>query len=224
MMSLFTGKFYDFYIHSFPEGADSVTKLAFAAKNYGYAGLTIVNSPITEQDRENKPQDFSLHTGIEISGKPSRIRSELQKHKGKKDIFIVKGGDEELNRAAVEKEGLDVLLQPVQFNHVLAKFASDNSIALGFDIGSIFRTRGEDRIRSLMIMRRNLAYARKYHVGMILTSNAYSHYDLRPPREMSALAGLFGMTAREAVGAMSAAFLDILKRKSRDYIQEGIEI
>jgi RNase P/RNase MRP subunit p30 len=41
---------------------------------------------------------------------------------------------------------------------------------------------------------------------------------------MAALASLFGMTEEEAVGAMSAAPLDILRRKSPDYIQEGIEI
>lgn len=219
-MSLFDSRFYDLYIH--PGGSSQIARIAFEAQRFGYSGIAIINSSIN--DRDGMPLDFSIYRGIGISCRPSRLREEIKKHKGGIEILTVLGGDEELNRAAVESEGLDILMQPAQFNNVLAKAASDNSVAIGFDLGSLIRLRGEARVRELIIMRINLKHARKYELSMILTSNAQSIYDIRSPREMAALAGLFGMAKEEAVNAMSAAPLAIIKRKNPDYIQEGIEI
>jgi ribonuclease P/MRP protein subunit RPP1 len=215
-MSLFDSKFYDFNIH--PDGS-SITELALEAKKLGYSGIAVINSIIP--DKEALPENFSIYRYVELSGR--RIREEIKKHKGS-DILTVTGGDESLNRAAVETEGLDILMQPAQFNNVLAKAAFDNSIALGFNLGSIIHLRGDARVRELSIMRATLKHARKYNLPMLLTGNAHSIYDLRAPREMAALAGIFGMTPMEAVEAMSAAPLEILRRKSPEYIQEGVEI
>jgi ribonuclease P/MRP protein subunit RPP1 len=215
-MSLFDTKFYDFNIHP---SDSSIAELAFEAKRLGYSGIAVINSTIP--DKETLPENFSIHRCVEFSGK--KIREEIKKHKGS-DILTVVGGDESLNRAAVETEGLDILLQPVQFNNVLAKAASDNSTAIGFNLGSLIHLRWEARVRELSIMRKNLKHARKYNLLMILTCNAHSIYDLRSPRELAALAGLFGMAKEEAVEAMSESPCAILRRKSPEYIQEGIEI
>ncbi len=217
-MSLFDASFYDFNIHP---SDSSLTELALEAKRLGYSGIAIINSTIPE--KEVLPENFSIYRGIEISARPSRLREEIKKHKGS-DILTVIGGDESQNRAAVETEGLDILMQPAQFNNVLAKAAFDNSIAIGFNLGSLIHLRGEARVRELMLMKANLKHARKYKLSMILTSSARSIYDLRSPREMAALGGLFGMTREEAVEAMSAAPLGILRRKSPEYVQEGVEI
>ncbi len=219
-MSLFNSRFYDLIIH--PEGSGSIARMAFEAQRFGYSGIAVINTQVP--DKETIPPDFSIYSGIEISCKPSRLREEIKKHKNSSDILIVSGGDEEFNRAAVETEGLDILLQPAQFNNVMAKAASDNSVAIGFNMGSIIRLRGDARVQELIKMRKNLKHARKYDVSMILTGNAHSIYDLRSPREMAALSGLFGMTPKEAVDAMSVAPLGILKRKSPEHIQEGVEI
>ncbi|MCZ7356498.1 MAG: ribonuclease P protein component 3 [Candidatus Methanoperedens sp.] len=221
-MSLFDARFYDFNLHPVPDSRDSITGLAFEARRLGYSGIAITNSTV---NLETVPEqdDFSIYSAAEISCKPSKLRDEIRKCKEGR-ILIARNGDEEFNRAAVETDELDILLQPARFNNVLAKTAADNSIALGFNIGSIIRTRGETRTREFTIMRNNLKHARKYDMKMILASDAYSHYDLRSPREMSALAGIFGMTPDEAVNAMSATPLEILKRKSLDYIQAGVEL
>ncbi|MCX9011726.1 MAG: ribonuclease P protein component 3 [Candidatus Methanoperedens sp.] len=218
-MSLFEARFYEFNVH-LPPDADSLTRFALEAKRYGYSGIAVSNLEIDG----NIPQGFSIYSAVEVSGKPSKLRDEVKRYRGSGDILIARGGDEEFNRAAVETAGLDILLQPAKFNHVLAKAAYDNSITLGFNAGSIIRLRGEARIRELRTMRANLKFARKYEVAMLLTCSPNSIYDLRSPREAAALASLFGMTETEAVRAMSAVPLDILKRKSPDYIQEGVEI
>ena len=216
-MSQFDSKFYDFLTHP-----DSPGQMAAEAKRYGFSGIVVTNSKINEDIL--LPDDFSIYKGIEIQAKPSRIREEIKKLKNSNLISIVRGGEEEINRAALESAGLDILLQPLEFNNVLAKAASDNSIAIGFNLGSLIKLKGDARIRELNYMRINVKHARKYKLKMILTSDPGSVYDLRSPREMVAISSLFGMTQSEAIDAMSATPLDILRSKSPFYIQEGIEI
>lgn len=216
-MSQFDSKFYDFFTHP-----DSPGQMAAEAKRYGYSGIVVTNSKINEGIL--LPDDFSIYKGIEIQAKPSSIREEIKKLRNSNLISIVRGGEEEINRAAVESAGLDILLQPLEFNNVLAKAASDNSIAIGFNLGSLIKLKGDARIREMNYMRTNIKHARKYNLEMILTSDPDSVYDLRSPREMAALSSLFGMTQSEAVDAMSSNPIGILRRKSSNYIQEGIEI
>jgi ribonuclease P/MRP protein subunit RPP1 len=227
-MSLFNANFFDLIVHALPEGSDSITRLAIAAKKLGYSGIAIIDTMNNEHMKKDNnvylPYDFSLLYGIGIVCKPSKVRDEVGRNKEGSGLVVIKGADEETNRAALETPGVDILLQPLQFNNVLAKIAYDNSVSICFDLGSLIFKNGEDRANELIIMRTNLKHARKYDVPMILTANSYSHHDLRSPREMAAIAGLFGMTEKEAVDAMSRVPLDIIRRKSPDYIQEGIEI
>ena len=216
-MSQFGSKFYDFYTHP-----DNTSFMAEVGKRYGYSGIAVVGHGTNEKTILH--EDFSIYRGVVIQAKPSRIREEIKKFRGSGHILIVNGGDEELNRAAVETEGLDILMHPLEFNNVLAKAASNNSVSIGFNLGLLIRLRGEARGRELKTIRINLKHARKYKLQLILTSDAHSIYDLRAPREMVAISSLFGMTEKEAVDAMSAAPLNILRRKGPDYIQEGIEI
>lgn len=215
-MSQFDSKFYDFFTHP-----DSPEPMVTLAKKYGYSGIVVTNLKVNDIIL---PDDFSIYRGVEIRTKPSRIREEIKKHMDSNLISIVRGGEEDINRASVESDGLDILLQPSEFNNVLAKAASDNSIAIGFNLGLLIRQKGDARIRELKDMRIILKHARKYKLKMILTSDSSSVYDLRTPREMVAISSLFGMTPSEAIDAMSATPESILRRKSPDYIKEGIEI
>jgi ribonuclease P/MRP protein subunit RPP1 len=62
-------------------------------------------------------------------------------------------------------------------------------------------------------MRENLKLARRYNAPMILTSNAHSIYDLRAPREMIALATLFGMSKEEATSALCDIPRGVLEKR-----------
>jgi ribonuclease P/MRP protein subunit RPP1 len=222
-MSIFNSKFFDFVVH-LPDEMDSIISLISAAKEFGYSGIAVLDLKKNRYDMSQLSGDFSIYNAIEVSGKPSKLRDEIRKYKDTDDILIARGRNEEVARAAVETERLDIILQPVKFNNVLGKIASDNSIALGFDIGSIIHARGEKRVQELRIMRTNLMYARKYDLQMVMTCEPYSRYDFRSPREMAALGGLFGMNLKEAVDAMSTVPLGIIRKKSTGYIQDGVEI
>ncbi len=208
---------YTLFVH-----IESIELIAAAAKKYSYSGMIVLNH---KNNKEIPSIDgFSIHGCVEISGNPSRIREDVRKYRGSNSILIATGGGENIDRAAVEAEGLDILVQPSEINNVLAKAAKDRSIAIGFNIGLLIKLRGDERIKELKGMRTNLRHARKYELPMVLINHVRSIYDLRAPREMMAVSALFGMTPEEALDAMSTTPINILARKKLNYIQEGIII
>jgi len=102
-----------------------------------------------------------------------------------------------------------------ELNHVLVRYAAENGVAIDFNLNAIIQScrRRSERVRILSKMQENLKLVRKYKAPMILTSNARSIYDLRAPREMIALASLFGMRKEEAVHALSDIPTGVLEKK-----------
>jgi len=220
-------KYYDLHVHAHPEGTDAPDKLVSVAKRYGYAGIAIANHS------EHWNEFGGAISGVEIvATSTTELKKRIGEYRPKVEVLLVHGGDAKINRSAVEDSRVDVLAHPVgkdyEFNHILAKLAAKNDVAIEFNMDALIHLRGNPRIRALSGFQRNLKLARKYDVPMILASNAKSCYDLRAPREMIALASLFGMSEEEAIQALSTTPLRIVetnrKRKSPEYIMEGVEI
>ncbi len=175
---------------------------------------------------------FKLLTAIEIRvSKAAQLHGLIGKHRKNADVLIVRGGDETINRLALENPNVDVLSYPLTsrdggLNHVLAKEASLNNVAVAFDLGPLVKGRGGKRVRTLSHYRANLMLLRKYNVPMILTCNASSYFDLRAPRELIALSSMFGMEKEEAIRALSDTPLAIIRNNIENdrYICEGVEI
>jgi len=228
-------RFYDLNIHSLPDCADSPSRLVLEAKYMGYSGICMTsfnkNNTLHKLDIPLPAlNDFEIYTGIEIQvEKVAKLTKEVSRMRGKVDIIIVGGGNEDINRAAVENGKVDILAHPTAhgkpLNHVLAKAAAYNSVAVDFNMDALIMQRGGNRIKVLAAMRQNLMLARKYNVPMVITSNARSHYDLRSPREMMALAMFFGMTQDEALLALSMVPQGITRRNTdSNHIMEGVEV
>ena len=230
-MTIRTRKFYDFSIHTASECSDSPEAMAEIASGYGYAGIAITNHTPHQPQKQQKPEmtdhpKIAVYSGIEIVAKnPTHLMQMIRKHRAKVCVLSVHGGDEKINRAAVESQDVDILSQPGEkLNQVLMRFASENRVAIELGIGSIIKMRGSGRVRALAELGHNLKLARKYGAPVLLTSNAQSVYDLRAPREMIALASIFGMTTEEAIAALSTVPEEIIRRGSREWIMEGVEI
>lgn len=120
------------------------------------------------------------------------------------DILAFEGGDEKLNRKAVEDQRLDILLHPEKgrkdsgFNHVLAKEASENNVALGLDF-KMLMTSSKTRSHILRHWSRNLMLCEKYSAPYIITSSAKKKYELRAPRDLASLISSLGFNGRKAV-------------------------
>lgn len=196
--------YYDLNVHAYPETDAPVEELLRVAKRYGYAGIAITN-----HDEKMKEVANSLLSGVEIRAKSVvELKRKIKLYGGKVTLVAVHGGDDKINRAAVENAKVDILAHPSGergeggLNHVLVRYAAENGVAIDFNMNAIIRSRRGERARTLGKMRENLKLVRKYNAPMILTSHAHSVYDLRAPREMIALAALFGMSEEEAKSAL----------------------
>lgn len=228
-------RFYDLNVHALPDYADSPARMVLEARDMGYSGICL-----TSQNPANtlaKPDtsmldtgNFEVYTGIEIQvDKASKVIKEVGRFRDRVDIIVIGGGREDVNRAAVENGKVDILAHPASdgkpLNHVLMKAAADNGVAIDFNIDAITMQKGGSRVKALTAMRQNVRLARKFSAPMIITSNARSHYDLRKPREMMALAMLVGMTMDEALHSLSDVPSDIIRRNmDGSRIMEGVEV
>ncbi len=209
--------FFDLNVHAYPETDVPVEELLRVAKRYGYAGIAITNHD--EIISENLVSN-SIFRGVEIrANSSSELKRKIKLHRGKVSLLAVHGGNAKINRAAVEDSRVDILAHPCgekgegELNHVLVRYAAKNGVALDFNLNAIIQSRRGDRARILLKMRENLKLVRKYKAPMILTCNARSIYDLRAPREMIALASLFGMRKEEAASALSDIPWGVIEKK-----------
>jgi len=96
-MPLFNAKFYDLMVH-LPKEKDSFDLLVHAAKEFGYSGIAVLELKKNITEIYQLPEDFSLYSAVEVSGKPSKLREEIKKYRETSDIVIARGRDEEVAR------------------------------------------------------------------------------------------------------------------------------
>lgn len=101
-----------------------------------------------------------------------------------KKLSIISGGNEIINRKAVESKSVDILLHPEEntkkdfmhsrnsgLNQVLCKLASKNNVAIGFSFNNILNSSGMKRATILGRMMQNIILCRKYKVKMIIINH-----------------------------------------------------
>ncbi|MGB9978286.1 ribonuclease P protein component 3 [Methanobacterium sp.] len=206
--------FFDFHVHNI--------QLADEAKRLGYNGIAFIQSSRNYNKSDNithAKDNFNIWSGVEIYAKnPDDLRKKVQKFREHDDIIIVNGGDIKVNRAACEDPRVDILAHPYKnrrdsgINHILAKKASENNVAIELSINSIIKARLSLRAKILSHFRQILKLQRKFKFPLIITSNAYSIYDLRTPEDIIAFAGCLEMTHDEIISSLSKNPRDIIER------------
>jgi ribonuclease P/MRP protein subunit RPP1 len=207
----------DIGVHAFPEGADTPKRLNLTAYRLGFSQVIVsAHSPYWAQF-----PDYSLPLGVEIVAATVRdLRKKIAYFRDISAVISVHGGDERINRAACKDDRVDVLMHPERgkhsgINQVTAKLAEKNEVALGFSLDYFWKTEELERSRLLAFQRRNVSLCQKFGVQVIVTSGAYSHLDLRAPRQLKALARLLLLTDGEADIALSTVPLNIIKRRGQ---------
>ena len=220
--------FFDFHVHNI--------QLADEAKRLGYNGIAIIQSSKNYNKQDNIDQsnpDFNIFSGVEIYAKnPEDLRKKVQKFREHSDVVIVNGGDLKINRAACEDPRVDILAHPYKnrrdsgINHILAKKASENNVAVELSINQVIKTRLSFRAKILSQFRQILKLQRKFKFPLIITSNAYSIYDLRTPEDIIAFAGCLEMAPDEIMSSLSKNPMNIIKRSKirKNVIVKGARI
>jgi len=136
-------------------------------------------------------ENFILVQGNNFEKSRKEIRENRQT-KGKKIIFL--SNNDELNRKVLEKEPIDILLlnqsqrkdklkqRDSGFNHVLAKIAKKNNIAIGISLDEIINSREKNKSEILSRVEQNIKLCNKNRLKMkfiSLNKNKRDIYDLR---------------------------------------------
>jgi len=207
----------DICVHAFPEGADTPKRLSLVARSLGFAAIGITaHSPFWFQFF-----DSSAISGIEIVANSVRdLRKKIAFFSDAATIISVHGGNERINRAACSDDRVDLLMHPERgkrsgLNQVTAKIAEKNDVAVGLSFGYFWKKGDVVRSRVLAFQRQNVALCQKFGVPIVITSDAYSHFDLRAPHQLKALARLLLLTDKEATAALSSAPRNIVKHSTR---------
>jgi ribonuclease P/MRP protein subunit RPP1 len=219
-------------LHAIPEGSDSASRLAFAAKRLGYEGIIISNhsffNDIFRPRAAFKVKGIDVAFGIEIVANNSKaLRNCISIMRAKYAFIAIHGGSEDINRAACEHPEVDVLLHPEEGKRVLsiaaARSAEQNQVAVGFDLSPLIRLRGITRARRLELIKRNIILARKFNLQIMITTSARSRFDLRTPQELRALAEIAGFEKYETEAALNLPG-KILELNKRTWLSTGVEL
>ncbi len=163
---------------------------------------------VLKQDME-----FEKILGIEtekisvIEPQVKSFHNEVKKAKGQ---VIVLGGDENINRLAVENRKVNILLSPERndrkdslfirrsgLNQVLCKLAAKNNVSLGFDFSSVLKSSGKKRSRIIGRMAQNVKLCRKYKVGIVIASFASNKFELRSDDSLKSFCKVIGMDTKQ---------------------------
>ncbi len=210
------------------------------AKRLGYTDL-VVTRCLEEYNSEflrlfddlNSSHNINLKKGVEITCKNSEdLRKKVQRSRKNTDIIIVQGGDLKINRAACEDRRIDVLSQPYSsrrdtgINHILAKKASENDVAIELNLKYLLKTNSRHKYRVISQFRHILQLHRKFNFPLIITSCATSRYDLKSPKDIFALVKCLGMSFDETFNAISTTPKNIIKiNDDRDsYVMKDVRI
>ncbi|MFB6255059.1 MAG: RNase P subunit p30 family protein [Halobacteriaceae archaeon] len=219
----------------YPRGKSTIARFAKTASMYGYTGLIIRanrdETPLESVQTIQGRYDIDIATAIEID---ADSKAEMSGHLGavrnEYPLIICRGGTPSLNRFAVESPRIDVLSGPMEnegdFNHVLARKAAENNVAIEFSFANVLRAAGGRRVQSVQQLRKLREIITHYDTPYICTGFPHSHLELRAPREMKAVGNQIGFNP-EFVAQGLHHWQEIIhtnrKRLSEHYLSDRVK-
>lgn len=132
------------------------------------------------------------------------LKSKINQNDEKCDVLVYEGGNAELNRKAAEDKHVDIILHPEKgrkdsgVDHVIAKKAAENDVAIGFDLRQLNRE-SKAQTHILKHWKKNLKLCEKYDTPYIITSAAENKNGLRAPRDIKSIIDSLGFDGTKAV-------------------------
>jgi ribonuclease P/MRP protein subunit RPP1 len=203
-------KITDAAVFPYPCGDTSVRRLALEAKTLGFDSLVAMDTPDGSFD------GVEVLSGIVVQ--EASMRDVIHRVKRANDsgaVVSVTARDNGFNRAAIGLKGVHIIrgihaADKNAFDHVTAKMAADNNVAIDIDLSILISGRGIIRQRAIHRYRDIMVLERRFEFPVTLSTCARSYLDLRAVREITGLCSLIGMEisgvekALDAVGRVTA--------------------
>ncbi|HET6581171.1 MAG TPA: RNase P subunit p30 family protein [Methanoregula sp.] len=186
-------KITDACIYPYPCGDSSVRRMALEARSLGFDRLVAADTTPCQF------HDIEVLNGIFI--RDTRVKdliTRVRRERDGKAIVSVQAGDNGFNRAAIGIKGVHILrgvqsADKTAFDHVAARMAADNQVAVDIDLSPLISGRGVTRQRAMHRYRDILVLERRFEFPITLSSYARSVLEMRAVREISGICSLIGM-------------------------------
>jgi ribonuclease P/MRP protein subunit RPP1 len=198
-------KITDAAVFPYPCGDTTVRRFAAEAGELGFDSLVAIDTPAGSYD------GVEILRGTTIRDAPVKdVIGILRRAKDTGAVVSVSARDNGYNRAVLGQKGVHILraihtAEKNAFDHVTAKMAADNNVAVDLDLSVLISGRGAARQRAIFRYRDILAFERRFEFPVSVSSHARSFLELRAVREISGLCSLIGMDApavEQALGAV----------------------
>jgi ribonuclease P/MRP protein subunit RPP1 len=197
-------KITDAAVFPYPCGDSSVRRLALEAKSLGFDSLVAIDTPAGSCD------GVDIISGIIVRDVPMRdVIARVKRARDSGTVFSVMARDNGFNRHAIGLRGVHILrgiqtADKTAFDHVTAKMAADNNVAIDLDLSVLIAARGIARQRAINRYRDVLTLERRFEFPVSLSSYARSYLELRAVREISGLCSLISMDSTGVEKALDA--------------------
>lgn len=190
-------------LRPFPAGDSSIRRMALEARGLGFDSLVAIGIP--SGDHSGIP----VREGMLIADMPVKdAAAKVKRSEGR--LVMVRAGDAGFNRAVLGVKGVDILCgieyaDRYAFDHVTAKMAADNNVAIDISIAPLILKRGPARQKVFDRYRDILMLSRKFSFPLVLSTHADSVLAMRSVREVSGLAAMIGFDLPEIEQALGFA-------------------
>jgi RNase P/RNase MRP subunit p30 len=169
--------------------------------------------------------DFVSRVDLRPRGQDDLTR-QLRRLRRKFEVVCVACESKEVARQAAKDRRVDLLSFPLLdfrrrfFDRAEAELACNGLAALEVDVKPLLVLEGPARVRLLSCLRREAAIARGFGVPIAVSSGVSQSLLLRKPREMAALAFLFGLDEVSALDSVSRSPVALVMR-NREKLGSG---
>ncbi|WP_067072750.1 RNase P subunit p30 family protein [Methanoculleus horonobensis] len=198
-------KITDAGIHPYPAGDSTVARMALEAAGLGFDSTVVIG------DAVHRSPGIEVLRGTVIGA--ASVKEVLKRVRDpavrRADIVYVDAGDISFNRAVVSVKEVNVVrsihaTRRNAFDHVAARTAAEQGVAVDISMAPIIYLRGTRRQRALQRYADVLSLQRRYGFPLTISSDARSILGQRSIREIHGLCALFEMTGAEVTEALSS--------------------
>jgi RNase P/RNase MRP subunit p30 len=233
--------FADLHLRLNVRDAARTLRMINKAATLGYRLIAVPLAAETHAEEAAKLREACREAGLDFASRvdlrprtPNELMHHVRRLRRRFEVIGVNCENKAVARQAAKDRRVDLLNFPLLdfrrrfFDRAEAELASNSLAALEIDVKPLLVLEGPARVRLLSSLRREAAVAREFHVPIAVSSGVSVEQLLRKPREMAALALLFGLDEASALDAVSQSAWAIVKRNreklSANFVAPGIRV
>ncbi|MBN2102363.1 MAG: hypothetical protein JW716_05835 [Candidatus Aenigmarchaeota archaeon] len=187
---------------------ESHGKMVERLKSFGFKGAYFLIKFTNKNDFEKYLNDFKNSEAKDLgckscvlieTDKPGNIQKICQQVKGKVDIVVVRGLNEDVFRKASETKGVGMITgfidkeNKLLVDYVTMNFCKENNVAVNFGFSELLQREGVGRAHFAKEMFEAAKIARKRKAPLMVSSLAANEWELRGKSEIEAFRKVLGL-------------------------------